>query len=113
MTARTPGYAATAAGEWWGVRWCAGCQRRRMMPETEERCLTCQETGGRRQPRVLDLPKLRAVRERAGITREELEGLVGISRFRLHLIEAGERRVKVRTARRWARRPRWGSQPVW
>ncbi len=73
-----------------------------MMPESEQRCLACQETGGRRQPRVLHLPNLRAVREQAGMTREELENLVGISRFRLHLIEEGERRVKVRTARRIA-----------
>ncbi len=73
-----------------------------MMPESEQRCLACQETGGRRQPRVLHLPNLRAVREQARMTREELEGLVGISRFRLHLIEEGERRVKTKTARKIA-----------
>lgn len=96
------GYAAVAAGERWGVRWCSGCQRRRMMPETERVCLSCQETGGRKHPRVLHLPNLRSVRERAGITREELEALAGISRFRLHLMEEGQRRVKVRTTRRIA-----------
>ena len=81
-------WAAVAIGERWGVRWCEGCQRRRMMPETETVCLVCQETGGRRQLRVLYLPGLRTVRRQAGISREELEGLVGISRFRLYLIEA-------------------------
>ncbi len=102
MTARTPGYAAIQRGERWCVRWCPGCQKRRMMPESEERCLGCQETGGRRQPRVLHLPNLRTVREQARMTREELEECVGISRFRLHLIEEGQRRVKVRTARKIA-----------
>ncbi len=51
---------------------------------------------------MLDLPNLRAVRERAGMTRKELEEIVGISRFRLHLVEEGERRVKARTARKIA-----------
>ncbi len=73
-----------------------------MMPESETVCLACQETGGRRRQKVLDLPNLRAVRERAGMTRKELEEIVGISRFRLHLVEEGERRVKARTARKIA-----------
>ncbi len=70
-----------------------------MTPENEERCLSCQETRWHSQPRVLDLPNLCAVRERVGLSREELEGLVGISRFRLHLVGECERRVKMRTAR--------------
>ncbi len=70
-----------------------------MMPESETVCLRCQETGGRRRPKVFHLRNLRSVREEVGITREER---VGISRFRLHLIEEGERRVKTRTARQIA-----------
>lgn len=103
MTVRTSGYAAIARGERWTCRHCPGCKERRMMPETEERCLRCQESGGhRRQPRVLYLPGLRDAREWAGLSREELESLVGLSRYRLHLLEESEKRVKTRTARRIA-----------
>ncbi len=102
MISRTAGYAAIARGEKWTLRWCPGCNRRRMMPETEVRCLTCQETGGRRRLRVLYLPGLRTAREQVGLSREELELLVGLTRYRLHLIEAGEKRVKMRTARKIA-----------
>ncbi len=103
MIVRTSGYAAIARGERWSVQWCPGCRERRMMPETEERCLRCQESGGhRRQPRVLYLPGLRAAREQAGLSRGELESLVGLTRYRLHLIEEGQKRVKLRTARKIA-----------
>ncbi len=37
-----------------------------------------------------------------GLTRAELEALLGLSRFRLHLIEEGEKRVRPITARRVA-----------
>ncbi len=101
-TAKRVRIAPLEEGERWGVKFCEGCQRRRMMPMTEMVCLACQDAGGCRRPRVMHLPSLGAVREQAGLTLVDLEALVGISRFRLHLIEAQQKKVRVKTARKIA-----------
>lgn len=96
------GYAPARAGERWCCRVCRGCEKRRMMPEVERTCLRCQETGGAPPPRDVALAGLGAARERAGLSREELGALIGMDRYRLHLVEAGLKRVRVKTARRVA-----------
>lgn len=99
LPARSVPIAPASEGESWTMRHCPACERRRMMPDGETTCLHCQMGKPRR---VFPLPNLRAIREQAGLTREDLEETVGISQYRLHLIEVGDKRVAAKTARRIA-----------
>lgn len=91
--------AAVAEGERWTCRFCPCCERRRVMPADEKTCLHCQMGA---TPKTFYLPNLRAVREQAGCTLEELEELVFMPRYQPRRIEEGKRRAKTKTARRIA-----------
>ncbi len=99
LPARRVPLSAVAEGERWTCRYCPSCERRRMMPDGERTCLHCQE-GAR--PQVFHLLCLRAVREQAGYTLEELEEQVFIARFTLRRMEEGRAKVRTKRARRIA-----------